>query len=429
MTAPNHITGGTVFTGLFCSLFEINIFSSPLFIILVIIGSILPDIDHTKSLIGKLFYPISKYISKNYGHRTITHSAIFLFLITSISLFLEKYFLNNYEITIILFFSILSHLILDMCTLQGIPLFYPFYKNPCVLPANPDLRIRTGDIKSEGVILFIFSISTIFMQDLFANGFWSNLNNQFNDITHTQKEFSNTNNLLNVDFEYSDFNKKIKGNGIIINSVGNEIFILDSLKIHRLKKGKTGMMIKTLQTKKTEKILKINQKSFINISLDSLNTIMKNKFIYESSIFSNQKINVVSSKGLINKNEFKFSNEYNLKFTQSFKDSISYDLESKIKEIDFKIKREKKQVYLKNKIQTENLEKIKNLENSLKSEKELFKINEIKNEIIFLKSKIKSFKKYESSSLKSLELNKIQLEENQNKIRISIFGNIKYLEE
>jgi inner membrane protein len=46
MTAPNHITGGIVFTGLFCSFFSINIFASPVFISVTILGSLLPDIDH-----------------------------------------------------------------------------------------------------------------------------------------------------------------------------------------------------------------------------------------------------------------------------------------------------------------------------------------------------------------------------------------------
>jgi inner membrane protein len=59
MTAPNHITGGIVFTGLFCSFFSINIFASPVFISVTILGSLLPDIDHTKSWIGKSVYPIA----------------------------------------------------------------------------------------------------------------------------------------------------------------------------------------------------------------------------------------------------------------------------------------------------------------------------------------------------------------------------------
>jgi inner membrane protein len=40
--------------------------------------------------------------------------------------------------------------------LAGIPLFYPFIKNPCVLPANPEMRIRSGNIRQEGIILLCF---------------------------------------------------------------------------------------------------------------------------------------------------------------------------------------------------------------------------------------------------------------------------------
>jgi inner membrane protein len=51
MTAPNHITGGFYrFV-----VFSINIFASPVFIS-VTMGSLLPDIDHTKSWIGKSVY-------------------------------------------------------------------------------------------------------------------------------------------------------------------------------------------------------------------------------------------------------------------------------------------------------------------------------------------------------------------------------------
>jgi inner membrane protein len=73
MTAPNHITGGIVFTGLFCSFFSINIFANPIYFSNYF-RFLLPDIDHTKSWIGKSVYPIAKWLSRNYGHRTITHS-------------------------------------------------------------------------------------------------------------------------------------------------------------------------------------------------------------------------------------------------------------------------------------------------------------------------------------------------------------------
>jgi len=79
MMFANHITGGIVFTGTFCSLFDVNVFDNPYSIGLVIVASVIPDIDHTKSIIGKMFYPISKTISIKFGHRTITHSLLFLF--------------------------------------------------------------------------------------------------------------------------------------------------------------------------------------------------------------------------------------------------------------------------------------------------------------------------------------------------------------
>jgi inner membrane protein len=76
MTAPNHITGG-LYLQVYFVVFLINIFASPVFISVTILGSLLPDIDHTKSWIGKSVYPIAKWISRNYGHRTITHSIFF----------------------------------------------------------------------------------------------------------------------------------------------------------------------------------------------------------------------------------------------------------------------------------------------------------------------------------------------------------------
>ena len=60
MTAPNHLAGGVIFTGLFCSFFSVNIFASPLFITATIIGSLLPDIDHTKSWISRKYTWIFK---------------------------------------------------------------------------------------------------------------------------------------------------------------------------------------------------------------------------------------------------------------------------------------------------------------------------------------------------------------------------------
>jgi len=53
---------------------NLNILASPIYIAATVVGALIPDIDYTKFMIGKIFRPISKYLNRRFGHRTITHS-------------------------------------------------------------------------------------------------------------------------------------------------------------------------------------------------------------------------------------------------------------------------------------------------------------------------------------------------------------------
>src|SRR5579863_6545029 len=48
----------------------------PIFLVLVVVGSLLPDIDHPKSWVGRRMRPISTIIASTVSHRGVTHSAI-----------------------------------------------------------------------------------------------------------------------------------------------------------------------------------------------------------------------------------------------------------------------------------------------------------------------------------------------------------------
>ncbi|MCP3660429.1 MAG: hypothetical protein GY830_09045, partial [Bacteroidetes bacterium] len=111
MSNINHITGGIVLTGIFTSFWDINILSKTWYLITCITYSLLPDIDHPKSFIGTILKPISKYIDRNYGHRTITHGLTFFFAIIIITYITEKTILKTTTYTMIAFFAYLSHLI------------------------------------------------------------------------------------------------------------------------------------------------------------------------------------------------------------------------------------------------------------------------------------------------------------------------------
>ena len=81
MTAPNHVIGGYTLTGIIGSISGINILEQVELLPIIFIASLLPNIDHPKTIMGRLFRPISKMINRKYGHRTITHSLLVLIVL------------------------------------------------------------------------------------------------------------------------------------------------------------------------------------------------------------------------------------------------------------------------------------------------------------------------------------------------------------
>lgn len=91
-----------------------------LFLILVLISGIIPDIDYPKSKIGRKFWIISKPLNFLFGHRNFLHSLFFVFLICMlIYLFFKEYWIP-------VFIGYCSHIFLDCLTKRGIFVFYPF---------------------------------------------------------------------------------------------------------------------------------------------------------------------------------------------------------------------------------------------------------------------------------------------------------------
>jgi inner membrane protein len=426
MTAPNHITGGIVFTGLFCSFFSINIFANPVFISVTLIGSLLPDIDHTKSWIGKSVYPIAKWLSRNYGHRTITHSIFFLIGIYLISLFIEKNFREDYSISTILFFSILSHFIFDMVTLAGIPLFYPFYKNPCVLPANPEMRIRSGNIRQEGIILFMFCFLTFFMQDLFANGFWSTVNNNFNDVKHQIREYKKSPNVLEIDYDYNIYQTNYKGKGTYIQAADNEMFILSNNKILSLKKDTPGLLVKVLKTYKTKEKIHETIIEIDNLKESELNDLLKNKFIATATIYSNFGT-ALANNPLEIKKKFIIENKYNLVFISHVQDTLLASKATKIDELEIKLKNEENQLINDNKAYYLGLAELQESKSKLNSELPNYELNEVKKKIIELEKQIENYKPKTNLMISEYkrQLEKIK---NNHLDQIKYSGNITYIQ-
>lgn len=192
MQGYNHVAGGLVFTGIFASFHDVNVFAEPSLIVGTVFFALLPDIDHTQSAIGKTFYPIASFLQSRYGHRTITHSLFFYLVCVSLLWLVPRSY------TICGGYALLSHLLFDMCTKQGVPLLYPFSKRPFVLPANPGLRLSAQDYRSEAIVFIVFIALGSFCQPLMANGFWTSYNQAFATWEHVGREAKRSRDLLRV---------------------------------------------------------------------------------------------------------------------------------------------------------------------------------------------------------------------------------------
>lgn len=134
------------------SLFTINLFPNSniyLFISLTLLGSLLPDLDHPKSKLGKKVPFFSKTVNAAFGHRGIFHSLFFALLVA----YLASLFLPHYLVGAV-FFGYLSHLIADSFTKMGVNYLHPF--------ATLHIRgfIETGKT-GEFIIFLLLVLSSI----------------------------------------------------------------------------------------------------------------------------------------------------------------------------------------------------------------------------------------------------------------------------
>jgi inner membrane protein len=94
---------------------------NPMNLAIVVAGSLLPDIDHPKSWVGRRTRPVSTAIAATLGHRGITHSAIAVTIL--ITLLLQAG--TQRGAVAALAVGYLSHLAADMLTPRGLRLAWP----------------------------------------------------------------------------------------------------------------------------------------------------------------------------------------------------------------------------------------------------------------------------------------------------------------
>jgi len=155
MTGKTHSSCGLLVGSLTIEYFNTDLFTSVTIITLAVISSLFPDICHTHSKIGRRFKLISFFIRLLFGHRTFTHSLLFICIITCLLYIIQTPY--HYLITMIL--GLLSHVILDMLTPKGVKLFYPIpisVRLPMTFKTGGLMDISLASALSIGAIYVLF---------------------------------------------------------------------------------------------------------------------------------------------------------------------------------------------------------------------------------------------------------------------------------
>lgn len=407
MKAPNHIVGGFATTGTCASLFfGINILSEPELIVATLIGSLIADIDHPSAIMGRIFFFISKPINRYYGHRTVTHG-IPIILMCCFGIGLIEYFIFDQTIFAKVFcIAWIWHCLLDTMTVSGVKLFYPFMTNKSfVIVEREEWLMRTGDARAETIWMIVFIALNFFLAPLREDGFWTTWNKSFGTLYNLDLEFKGSEDLLSVKYIYKVGSEKFKGVAYAIETSGSRAVLLDSLGRWKIL-DETKMIIEDVNPTHTEKRFTLNSEMFINISVDSLNKLLRTHNVREIQAQANEKF--IIQKGVIKEEKKALHEKYvngltiseikEVIETEEFK--ADYSHAPRIATLRADIERVKKRY-------STALEKYELAQYEAAQAKEEFKIADIARQDQILKE-LKELEKVQNPKSEKLEVQKIE---------------------
>jgi inner membrane protein len=241
MLAPTHSVFGIFLTLIILAVFGVQWGLHWTIILFAVLGSIIPDIDHPRSVIGKLFLPISIPLERRYGHRSVTHSligwAIFSVLFAVLVLFVFwilgfvlKFDVGGWDLPPrwIAAFSIsyFSHLVLDMFNKRGSQMFWPDPGRD-VIPKNPKVRPESG-AKVE-VLIFLILLALMFLAfPISKYGIVSSLRWLLATPGSAIEEFKTMKNHTYLDFKgvMGETRQPVEGKGEILDVSNKRLVIL-----------------------------------------------------------------------------------------------------------------------------------------------------------------------------------------------------------
>ena len=283
MLAPTHSVFGIFLTLIILAVFGVQWGLHWTIILFAVLGAIIPDVDHPKSIIGKILFPISIPLERRYGHRTMTHSlfgwaiftVIFAVLIGLISFLpqISAWGWADLPIRWIAAFSIsyFSHLILDMFNRRGSQMFWPDSGRD-VIPRNPKFRPESGS-RIE-VLIFLILLALMFMAfPISKYGIGSSLRWLLATPGSAIEEFKSMKTHAYLDFKgiMGETREPVAGYGEILDVSNKRLVILYNGNVYTISDELSADIFAShVRVKKTAIPIKTKKKEFKNESRDYL---------------------------------------------------------------------------------------------------------------------------------------------------------------
>jgi inner membrane protein len=214
--------------------------ADPLTLSLALLGSQLPDIDTSTSLIGQIAFPISSWLEDRYPHRSVTHSLLatttigFLSLATAYLLGHQTWIYLKPAIALPLghFLSCLS----DCFTKQGVQLFWP-ESAWCVSVSNPRRRLRSGGTGEHSVLVGAIVLLLIGLSLAQGGGLTQQLGQSLglrDQAIETFNAHASTAQVwAEVDGTWASDRTSAKGRYLVIDASGSEFVVTDGQGVYR----------------------------------------------------------------------------------------------------------------------------------------------------------------------------------------------------
>jgi membrane-bound metal-dependent hydrolase YbcI (DUF457 family) len=286
----------TASTHFIFSAFIISIFTKNVNVILISsCFSLLPDIDHPLSLIGRLLFFISEPINKRFGHRTITHS---FFAIVAFSVLLFPLFFFDHLLYAMSILAFASHPIADTFNLTGVRFFYPLSDKEFVAYRTEKMRIPVKSWKEFLIsIVLVFFLASMFHHSFSLNAAIRKISSgiyKSYDIAYTDFKES-AENICLAEIEYYDLvtRRTLEHKLMVLNMDPTAVILYTPEKLRLIISKQDVKNIKIITTKH-----KFQTQYIESDKLENLKQTAAEKFITGNMTLYNYGLQLIPSKSM-----------------------------------------------------------------------------------------------------------------------------------